>query len=378
MPSRLAESYVDLKLLRLLLSVTRLLVHPLLKFMNLFTRRSPGKQRLVVVPLLALAAILSSSALAVPPPSSPSSHSIRSNEESQRLGERLVQRFFSYLSMTGNPTGVIANLQKDDSKERRLLKSILDKHVIIQRADGEFFNHRTYWPIDVDDFKISDLHVTRPATDLLVVRYRASTPGAVSLTTGGVSGADAALRLTTFRYNEKKKDWLVLSHANFNQPVAQMCDKPALKWSSALNDETANLPRAKEAEELVEKFWVDVRRVGKASVVPGGLVIPETQIVVGDGYSRDGSSGARNVKTGAVAKRDFYATGDSRVLVARYLERQNAVINDVQFVKDWQPALVTFFKVAPGQWRLASFAFFFYPSSPPAGVKCVRSASPVR
>jgi hypothetical protein len=293
--------------------------------------------------------------------------------ENTDLATRLVQKFFTYLSATGSPTGEIGKPSTDDTKERNKVKTLLDQEVIIQRADGDIFDYSSYYPIDIDKFTISNMKTTRPRHNLLVAAYDVSTPGATSLTRGFVNSSDAMPRLTTFRYNQETKSWLILSHASFNQPILQICEHPPIRTTRNVKKNHGNPSMKSQAYTLIERLYTEVRSRGKASAHKGGLITGQTQIMSGDGYKRTGALGARSVKVGTTQKRDFMITGSNNDLVVRYDAKNNSHIGGVEFTDEWQPRLATFSRNDSGQWELASYALFNYPASPPAGTKCIKT-----
>ena len=300
---------------------------------------------------------------------------ISTNQQSQNeaeynyLANRLIQTFYTYLANTGSPTGVIGKPIIDDSEARNKVKTLLDQNVILQRADGDFFDYSSYYPIDIDKFSVSNVTTTRPRADLIVATYDIRTPEATSLTRGFISSSEFTPRLTTFRYNPKTKRWLILSHASFNQPIKQICYQPLIKETSNTQPYEDDPSLHRLANTLIDKFYTDLRIHGSAEIHKGGLIAKYTQIMSADGKRRRGAE-SRSVQLGTTKTRGFIVKGSGNDLVVRYELKTNSHIGGVDFTDEWQPRLATFSKNSIGQWELASFANFNYPASPPSYIQC--------
>jgi hypothetical protein len=303
-------------------------------------------------------------------PSSITKKQAGNKAEDNALASSLIQTFFASLSATGSPTGTVGKPTIDDSEARRNVKTLLDHDVIIQRADGDFFDYKSYYPIDIDEFTISNINTTKPRPDLIVATYSVSTPGATSLTRGYINSGNVMPRLTTFRYHAESKRWLILSHASFNQPISQICNQPSTASRPNVQQENENLSNQKTANELIEKLYADVSFRGEAIAHEGGLITRQTQIMSGDGYSRTGASRARSIKVGSTQRRGLFVTGSGNDLVVRFEAKNSSQIGVIKFTNGWQPRLATFSKNGAGKWELASFATFNYPATPPADAKC--------
>ena len=292
-------------------------------------------------------------------------------EETKAQASKLIQAFYAGLSATGSPTGSIGKPKMDDSEAVRKVKMLLDQDVIVQRADGDYFDFFTYQPMDIDQYAISNVNATRPREDLIVATYSVSTPGATSLTRGTVSSGDFMPRLTTFRFNPKLKEWQILSHAVFSQPMKQICDHPPIHSAPIPQRQGANRSREKLVNSLIENLYKDVQLQGKAVEHQGSLITKNTEIVSADGYARTGATRARSVKFNSTQKRGFYVTGSGNDLVVRFEVKNNSQIGGVEFTHDWEPRLATFSKNQSGQWELVSFALFNFPVAPPKNLQCI-------
>lgn len=293
--------------------------------------------------------------------------------ESNALASKLIQTFYTYLSSTGSPTGVIGKPIIDDAEARNKVKTLLDHDAIFQRADGDYFNYSSYYPVDIDNFTISNINTTRPRADLIVASYDISTPQATSLTRGLINSSEFTPRLTTFRYNPETMRWLILSHASFNQPIRQICNKPLINLTSNTQTNVEDPASRNLANILINKFYADLRIHGAAVAHEGGLITKDTQIMTADGFRQKTGTEGRSVQVGTTKTRGFIVTGSGNDLVVRYELKTNSRIGGVEFTGDWQPRLATFSKNSKGQWELASFANFNYPESPPLNTQCTNN-----
>lgn len=167
-------------------------------------------------------------------------------------GEELANAFFDLLSNTGSPAGTIGTTAEQDEASKALVKPYLDPAFQLQRSSGERYTAETYIPADVDEFEIGDVRETRPAADVLAVRYSVrameTLPDAAL-----VMSKDKAPRLTVFHWSDADSRWKVLSHANFNTPVAAVCDK------EPIHDNGLQSPASAEdqalGESLMRKFY---------------------------------------------------------------------------------------------------------------------------
>jgi hypothetical protein len=304
-------------------------------------------------------------------PSNTANQQVEVEAENIALARKLIEAFYTYLAATGSPTGTIGKPTIDDTEARNKVKTLLDQDVLIQRADGDFFDYSSYYPIDIDDYTVSNIKVTRPRPELIVATYDISTPNATSLTRGLVNSADYTPRLTTFRYNQELQRWLILSHANFNNPIQQICNHPSINLAPSVKRSDENLAIQRLVYTLIKRLYNDVRSRGEAIAHKGGLITKQTQVMSGDGYKRTGASGARSIKVGPTEKRGFVVSNGDNDLVVRFEAKNKSRIGGIEFTDEWQPRLATFSRNSKGQWELASYALFNYPISLPEGAKCI-------
>lgn len=158
-------------------------------------------RRLTLLLALALALLAlpaAASASAAPPAERATAEQQAAN---QRLGTRLVQRFWGLL-VAGDADA---------------LRAFLSPAFQVQRANGTGANRNQYIAafgrsLAVSAYRLSEVRATRTG-DLVVVRY-------VSQTTETIDGVDYAKspapRISTFV--QTPNGWRMASHANFNAP----------------------------------------------------------------------------------------------------------------------------------------------------------------
>lgn len=293
----------------------------------------------------------------------------------QELGQRLVARFFERLSQTGLPTGRLGLAQGADSEAVAAVRKILDPAFIVQRADGRHETHDSYQPVDIDEFTLRGLHVTRPSADLLVVRYEVQAVDSLIPATGIIGSGQFSPRLSAFRWDPEQRDWLLISHANFNPPMEQICNPPQQSDRNAADPAPpSDAANARLADRLMQRWYGDLHRTGIDVAGPGTMLLPKAQLVYGDGFGRDGDSGYRKVKVGKTAIRNLSATRNGNILIARFDALNQLSISGQSFSDRWQPRLVTLVEDPLGSWNIASFAIFTFPQKPPADRPCRKTS----
>ncbi|MFM7547564.1 MAG: hypothetical protein ACKO8I_01570 [Cyanobacteriota bacterium] len=223
------------------------------------------------------------------------------------------------------------------------------------------------------------LNATRPAPDLLVVRYEVKAVDALISSTGMIGSAQFSPRLSTFRWDHDKRDWLLISHANFNAPMEQICNPPC-SGSDASADPAPSLDpaNARLADRLMRRWYSNLHRTGIDVAGPGSMLLPKAQLLYGDGFGRDGDSNYRKVKVGPTAIRNLTATRNNNILVVSFDALKKLSISDQPFSDRWQPRLVTLVEDPIGTWRIASFAIFTFPQKPPSDRPCRQTSLPLK
>lgn len=286
-------------------------------------------------------------------------------KEETATGGGLANAFFYLLSATGSPYGTVGTTAEQDEASKALVKPYLDPAFQLQRASGERYLAATYLPADVDDFEIGDVRETRPADDVLVVRYSVRTTQTLP-DAALVMGKDKAPRLTVFHWNASQKIWKILSHANFNTPVAAVCDKDPLVDNGL--ESPANPEDQALGVSLAEK-WFDLLEQGDGSPIMNAQV--QGQTAGGLGYTT--SSEYKAGKLSKVQLDDFVVTRNGKlIVVSLYAKAGQTVYEGSQHLgDDTTPRLLTFQQGDDGNWSLIATATFNPPKELPQGTVCV-------
>jgi hypothetical protein len=285
-------------------------------------------------------------------------------EDRKASGEGLAHAFFELLSLTGSRSGIIGTTPEQDAASVGLVAPFLDPAFLLQRASGERYMAFNYMPSDIDAFEISDLRETRPSANVIVVRYAVS---AIATTpdTGMVMSADKAPRLTVFRWNEERKRWLVVSHANFNTPVAAICSQKPVTYTELMSP--ADQQQQYLGEDLVQK-WFDLlaREQGELMLNPQ----VQSQTAGGDGYT---TISERKRITVTSRERDGYVVTqhEGLMVISVYLRVTEANYMGTQLGTTKNPLVLTFQQEDDGMWLLIAIAIFCPPKVLPKDVACI-------
>ena len=281
-------------------------------------------------------------------------------------GEELANAFFDLLSNTGSPSGTVGTTSEQDEASKALVKPYLDPAFQLQRASGERYTAENYLPADVDDFELGDVTETRPADDVLVARYFIRATETLP-TSALVMSKDKAPRLTVFHWSDTDSRWKVLSHANFNTPVAAICDKDPLVdngTASAANPEDQAL-----GEKLIGRFY---ELIVKGDALP--ILHPEIQFqsASGIGYARLANRPAASKYDGLVFDDAVVTRNGDLIAVSTYTTAtKRDLMHGNQLRGGAAPNLSTFIEGEDGNWSLITVASFAPLKELPEGTQCV-------
>jgi|LakMenEpi03Aug12_release.lakeMendotaPanAssembly.Ray.scaffolds.fasta_scaffold114775_2 hypothetical protein len=283
-------------------------------------------------------------------------------------GEELAHAFFDLLSLTGSPAGTVGTTAEQDEASKALVKPYLDPAFQLQRATGERYIAETYLPADVDEFELGDVRETRPATDVVVVRYSIRVDQELP-ESALVMSKDKAPRLTVFHWSNSDSRWKVLSHANFNTPVAAICDqKPIVKsiLASPVSAEDKAL-----GERLLRQFF-DLLMKGDTIA----MLNPAIQVQISSGRGYTTLAERKNPSKYDDLHFDYAVVTRNRdVLVASSynVAGQRSFMKLDQLRSGLAPFMATFILSEEGAWSIISIASFAAPKELPDGVACVPS-----
>jgi hypothetical protein len=281
-------------------------------------------------------------------------------------GDELARAFFDLLSDTGSETGVVGTTTEQDEASKALVKPYLDPAFQLQRASGERYTAETYLPADVDKFELGDVRETRPSDDVVVVRYSVRTSQTLPDAALVMSGAKAP-RLTVFHWSNADSRWKILSHANFNTPIAAICDEKPIV------DNNLPSPASPEDQALGEglmRNFYDLLVEGDAAPVLHPLF--QYQNASGVGYT---TLSERKKKTKlpetlfehAVVTRD----GDFLVVSLYHTAKERTIMGQHHLRGGKSANLATFHMGDQGAWSMIALASFVPANALPAGVMCV-------
>lgn len=280
-------------------------------------------------------------------------------------GTALANAWVDLVSASGSGTGTAAP-SAGSEKAEALVRPYLDPAFQLQRASGERYTADSYVPSDIRQFEVSDVVVTEPSDDVRVVRYGLSTAGAVLPDSGMVMSDEVAPRLTVFKWDEGAGHWDVVSHANFNSPVAAVCGVTPVQVESAQPDTSAE--DVAIGESLVAQ-WRDITTGASKE----NVLNPQAQIQLADGQGWPNPDGSQIKWTPAKAYdyANLAVTRDGNLLVATY----DAVVSDLvmegaEYREQATPRLLTYMQNDAGTWELIGLANFTVPQGVPAGVDC--------
>ena len=282
-------------------------------------------------------------------------------------GEALAQAWFALLTETGSGSQSLGADPETVEAGVALVRPYLDPAFQLQRASGERYTAGTYVPLDVDAFEVSDVVVTRPEADVVVVRYGVSTPGATAVDTGMVMNGEVAPRLTVFRWDEALGHWVLVSHANFNTALAAVCDQEPIQVSG--EDPETSAEDVALGESLVAQ-WRDITTGQSTAKVRH----PEGQIQLADGQGWPNPDGSA-IQWSPAQAYDFNnlaITRNGNLLVATYdAVASDLVVDGEEYRSQASPRMLTYLQNGQGTWELIGLANFTVPQAVPDGVDCV-------
>jgi len=286
-------------------------------------------------------------------------------------GEQLANAWFGLLSLTGREAGQVATTPEEVEEGMQLVRPYLDPAFTLVRATGQRYTAGNYVPLDIDAFEVSDVIVTEPREDIRVIRYFVSEPGATAPDAGVVMSGDKAPRMSVLRWDDERGQWLMVSHANFNAPLAALCSQEPISVSG----ETPSTSPEDIAlgTSLVEQ-WRDIT----TGVSSEKVRHPANQIQLADGQGWPTADGAP-IEWAPAQAYDFANVGVARngdLLVVSY----DAVVSDLvmegdEYRETASPRLLTYLLSPEGKWELIALANFTVPQEVPADVDCVSLGS---
>jgi len=280
-------------------------------------------------------------------------------------GNALVHAWFDLLSKTGSPAGTLGTSREQNEASRKLVMPYLDPGFQLQRSTGQRYTAETFIPADIDYYALDQIQVTRPTKDIVVARYFARTTEALPGEEVVMSEKEAP-RLTVFHWSSSESRWRILSHANFNTPIAAICDKKPFV-DSAWKPES-NISDQALGERLMNNFFTLIE---KGDAKPALHPLIQYQSANGFGYT---TLAERKSKTQyampTLGKPTVTRNGNLLVVSQHHTTQDRVLMGKYERLGGKSSLLGTFLSDDKHAWRLISFASFAPAKNLPKGVQC--------
>jgi hypothetical protein len=285
--------------------------------------------------------------------------------ELNTFGIKAINEAYTIFSQVGSKTGEIGGrLNQENLNAVKNAKALFDDRALIQTARLNFgITKKSFVPTDIDDFEASDVIVTIPSNGIIVASYKMTLPNRVDLKTKSVLSGEVAPRLTVLRWDDRRKQWLVFSHADFDTPSATLCGTPSgfkQRKSIFLKD---NIDLAKSILDAQFQNAVDGNSAkGQAK----GF-----QVVYASGEQRDSRKPPSYTFSKKPQITEVEATRKGDLLAIRYNGPGAASFDGNTVDPSVKPRLLTFYKNENGEWLRISAAIFSVTSKVANDVKCI-------
>lgn len=278
--------------------------------------------------------------------------------------EELAQAWFNLLILASGEDAAGSG-SSDPAAALAIMQPYLDPAFQLQRASGVRYVATDYAPATVEAYTIQDVRETRPADNLIVARYAVQASESTLGGTNVVLSDVLAPRLSVFRWDDAAAMWLMVSHANFNIPVATICEKEPLQ--PALN------PMVPTTHDDVA-LGVSLVEAAAAAAVAGDtlpVLDPQVQVQTAAGYGYTTTAerpGETKLKPNV--RHDYLITRHDDVIVASYRSAPSGEVNAVEVASEESPRMITFRLNEEGEWKAIATAYFSTVASVPDGVDC--------
>ena len=290
------------------------------------------------------------------------------------FAQKLANELYAILSRVGSPTGQTggaANATYADAVPQ--VKKLIDTHALLQRAtEGYGFTKASFPPSDIDNFEISDMHVTHPRSDILVLRYKVKAPQSSQIDQKTIMSSDARPEMTVLLWNQTARQWRIVSSANFNTPIAQICGQAAPDASKKpRGDGAGNATDLDIAKRQIQRLQSLIEHDDLRQIVHDEI---QVQYAGGAGFTGSKAVLARHAPTvSKVVNSDFQTRRTGDILVVRFNNTvKDHVVDQVAYSEVKLPRLVTLLRGPDAQWKVIAFAGFTFPKAIPAGTACVK------
>jgi hypothetical protein len=290
------------------------------------------------------------------------------------FGQKLANELYAILSRVGSPTGQVGgapNATFADAVPK--VKNLIDAHALLQRAtEGYAFTKTSFPPSDIDNFEISGMHVTHPRSDLLVLRYKVKAPQSSQIDQKTIMSGDARPEMIVLLWNKTARQWRIVSSANFNTPIAQICGQAAPDAAKKPHgDGAGNQADLAIAKQQIQRLHGLIERDALREIVHDEI---QVQYAGGAGFTTSKEVVTRRAPSSSKAvNSDFQVRRAGDVLVVRYNNTvKDHVVDQVAYSEAKLPRLVTLLRGPDAQWKVIAFAALTFPKAIPAGTACVK------
>lgn len=253
-----------------------------------------------------------------------------------------------------------------ESNSNTFVRPYLDPAFVLQRASGKRYTADNYVPPLIQSYEVGDVRETRPSPNVMVLRYSVRA-AETAPDTALIMGKDKAPRLTVLLWNDEASRWRVVSHANFNVPVAAVCDRTPMTQMPLIS------PTSPEDYKLgidtVDEFITLLEGGDAASILH-----PLYQVQTASGAGITTLAERKKPSTvDDMSYKDPIVTRNGPLLVfsAYFLTKQHTFMTVNQLRIGMVPHLLTFIEGDDGKWKMIANALFSPPAEVPEGTSCV-------
>jgi len=270
-------------------------------------------------------------------------------------GSDLVTAFLQLLTVAGKAEAPNA-----------VVRPYLDPAFILQRASGKRYIADSYVPPLIEGYAIGDVRETRPAPDVIVLRYSVRV-AETAPDTELVMSDDKAPRLTVFHWSEEASRWQVVSHANFNLPIAAVCDTSPVAQTALVSPATP--PDYKLGIDLVNRF-IELLEASNTKL----MLHPQVQVQTASGSGITTLAERKKPsKASDMTYKDPLIARNGKLLVfsGYFLTPEHDFAKDNKLRVGIVPHLLTFMQGEDGTWMMIANALFSPPTEIPKGASCI-------
>jgi hypothetical protein len=289
-----------------------------------------------------------------------------SQSQLNEFGMSLANEAFERHSRVGSPSGETGGTQNmTDPNAVQEVKAMFDDDAIIQSARLNFgLTKATYEPNDVDEYKISDMVISRPSEDVLVASFNVALPNRVDLSSGIVFEGESRPRLVVLRWNNEARQWKIFTSADFDTPYAVLCNKDSsYKPQKSQFEESANALAKQLMDELMQSSLNNTEK----SVQAKGL-----QYVFASGERKTSSGPIRAKMKRLVVPENIEAIRSGSLLAVRFDSMSTLTLDGGNVETGLRPRLFTFQLDPDGRWRVAAMAIFSVTEKVKDGISCIQ------